>query len=114
VHFDFKDNQAPLLHAVWDVLGEYQDWITTATKGKDPHELTACEPKPLLVLTEDSDAQEEVFFNQVPMGSKPFIWLRTYQLADREERTRVDSPGSDIDAGTTSYGAADQLSAVVE
>ena len=48
MHFDFKDNQAPLLHAVWDVLGEYQDWITTATKGKDPHELAAFEPKPLL------------------------------------------------------------------
>lgn len=70
VHFDFKDNQAPLLHAVWDILGEYQDWITTATKGADPHVLTVFEPKPLLVLTEDSDAQEEVFFNQVPVGSK--------------------------------------------
>jgi hypothetical protein len=70
LHFDFKDNQAPVLHAVWDLLGEYQDWITTAPKGKDPHELTAFEPKPILVLTEDSDAQEEVFFNQVPIGSK--------------------------------------------
>jgi hypothetical protein len=70
LHFDFKDNQAPLLHAVWDLLGEYQDWITTAVKGQDPHELATFEPKPLLVLTEDSDAQEEVFFNQVPVGSK--------------------------------------------
>jgi hypothetical protein len=70
LHFDFKDNQAPLLHAVWELLGEYSDWITTAPKGKDPHELAAFEPKPLLVLTEDSDAQEEVFFNQVPVGAK--------------------------------------------
>jgi hypothetical protein len=70
LHFDFKDNQAPLLHAVWNLLGEYQDWITTAAKGKDPHQLAPFDPKPILVLTEDSDAQEEVFFNQVPVGSR--------------------------------------------
>src|SRR5436309_3072123 len=29
VHFDFKSVQPELLHAVWSVLGEYQDWITT-------------------------------------------------------------------------------------
>ena len=28
------------------------------------------ERKPILVVTEDSDAQEEVFFNQVPVGAK--------------------------------------------
>lgn len=70
LHFDFKDVQAPLLHAVWDLLGEYQSWITTATKTADPRQLSPFEPKPLLVVTEDSDAQEEVFFNQVPVGAK--------------------------------------------
>jgi hypothetical protein len=69
VHFDFKDNQAPLLRAVWRVLGEYQPWITTAPKMADPHEMANFDPKPLLVLTEDSDAQEAVFFNEVPTGS---------------------------------------------
>ncbi len=70
VHFDFKDNQAPLLHAVWDLLGEYQDWITTAAQTADPHTLAPFEKKPLLVLTEDPDAQEEVFFRQIPIGAK--------------------------------------------
>jgi len=70
VHFDFKDNQAPLLHAVWELLGEYQAWITTATKTADPNVLAPFEPKPLLVLTEDSDAQEQVFFKEVPVGGK--------------------------------------------
>lgn len=70
LHFDFKTVTPPLLHAVWDLLGEYQDWITTATKSADPHELTPFDPKPLLVLTEDSDAQEEVFYNAVPVGAK--------------------------------------------
>lgn len=68
LHFDFKTVTPPLLHAVWDLLGEYQGWITTAVKSADPHTLTAFDPKPLLVLTEDADAQEEVFYNQVPVG----------------------------------------------
>ena len=70
VHFDFKSVQPELLHAVWDLLGEYQGWITTAAQTADPHQLAAFEPKPLLVLTEDADAQEAVFFNQVPAGAK--------------------------------------------
>ena len=32
LHFDFKSTEAPLLRAVWNLLGEYQDWITTAVK----------------------------------------------------------------------------------
>jgi hypothetical protein len=70
VHFDFKDVRPELLHAVWDVLGEYQGWITTAEKTADPRKLMPFDPKPLLVLTEDADAQEVVFFNQVPVGAK--------------------------------------------
>ena len=70
LHFDFKSVQPELLHAVWDLLGEYQGWITTAAQTADPRQLAAFEPKPLLVLTEDADAQEEVFFKQVPVGGK--------------------------------------------
>jgi len=81
VHFDFKSNQAPLLHAVWDILGEYQGWITTAVKTADPHHLSPFEPKPLLVLTEVPDEQEAVFFNQVPVGAK----LRLFGSAHTKE-----------------------------
>ena len=70
LHFDFKSVEAPLLHAVWELLGEYQAWITTAVKTADPRQLAPFDPKPLLVLTEDSDQQEEVFFKQAPVGSR--------------------------------------------
>src|SRR5260370_37535492 len=70
VHFDFKSVQPELLHAVWDLLGEYEGWITTAAQTADPHQMAAFEPKPLLVLTEDADAQEDVFFKQVPVGAR--------------------------------------------
>ena len=70
VHFDFKSLQPELLHAVWDLLGEYEGWITTAVQTADPHKLSPFDAKPLLVLTEEADAQEEVFFKAVPPGKK--------------------------------------------
>jgi hypothetical protein len=69
LHFDFKDVQAPLLRAVWDILGQYQDWISTAVKPPDSRELTPLSPKPILVITEDSDAQEKIFYGEVPTGA---------------------------------------------
>jgi len=70
LHFDVKDNRPELHHAVWELLGEYQEWITTAENTSDPNVLSPFDPKPLLVLTEDNDAQELVFFKQVPVGAK--------------------------------------------
>ncbi len=70
LHFDFKDNSPELLHAVWKLLGEYEAWITTAPKGGDPHRLEPFTWKPLLVLTEDNDTQQQVFFDEVPAGRR--------------------------------------------
>jgi len=70
LHFDFKDVRPELLHAVWDVLGEYQSWITTAPKTADPNRLEPFDPKPLLVITEDSDAQAKVFYDDLPVGAR--------------------------------------------
>lgn len=74
VHFDFKDNRQILHEAVWDILVEYQDWITTAVKTSDPSRLSPFDAKPLLVLTEDNDAQEQVFFTRVPVGERLLIF----------------------------------------
>ncbi len=70
VHFDFKDNRPELHRAVWELLGEYEAWITTAVKTADREALSPFDVKPLLVLTEDNDAQEEVFFNTLKVGAK--------------------------------------------
>jgi hypothetical protein len=70
VHFDFKSVTPPLLRAVWDLLGEYETWITTAPKSADPRALTPFDRKPLLVLTEDADEQEGVFYKAVPVGGR--------------------------------------------
>jgi len=70
VHFDFKDNQLPLLRAVWTLLGEYEEWITTGEKLSDAKAIAPWKVKPLLVLTEDPDPQEQVFFRELPVGGK--------------------------------------------
>jgi hypothetical protein len=70
VHFDFKDNRPELHRAVWALLGEYESWITTAIKTSDATTLSPYDVKPLLVLTEDNDAQEQVFFTSLPVGAR--------------------------------------------
>ncbi len=58
LHFDFKSVTPTLLDAVWNLLGEYQDWITTAPKLADPHVLAPLDVKPIMVLTEEANEQE--------------------------------------------------------
>jgi len=70
LHFDFKDTQTPLLQAVWQVLGEHQDWLSTALKTSDPATLSPIDRKPILVLTEQSDAQQAVFYDALPIGAR--------------------------------------------
>jgi hypothetical protein len=47
--------EAPLLLAVWNLLGEYEAWITTAVKTDDPNRLSPLDAKPILVITQDSE-----------------------------------------------------------
>jgi hypothetical protein len=70
LHFDFKSVSPPLLNAVWKLLGEYQDWITTAPKLKDARILAPLDVKPIMVLTEEATEQEQVFFDRVPVGER--------------------------------------------
>ena len=70
LHFDFKDTQPAILEAVWHLLGDYEPWISTAIRTADPNRLSPIDRKPILVVTEDSDAQAKVFFDDVPVGGR--------------------------------------------
>ena len=92
LHFDFKSVEPKLLRAVWDVLGEYQAWITTAPQTRDPHQLAPLDPKPLLVLTEDADEQEAVFFQNIPAGARLRVFGSAHTApiqGSREERIHL-------------------------
>jgi hypothetical protein len=81
LHFDFKDNSPDNLRAVWKVLGKYESWITTGRKTARDSAISALHVKPILVLTEDNDTQEQVFYRDVPRGAK----LRLFGSAKVDE-----------------------------
>jgi hypothetical protein len=93
MHFDFKSLDPTLLRAVWDVLGEYEAWITTAPQLADPNQLAPFDAKPLLILTEDAPVQEQVFFNEIPKNARLRLFgsARTARIeaASREERQHL-------------------------
>jgi hypothetical protein len=91
LHFDFQSTEEPLLHAVWNLLGEYQNWIITAVKTTDPKQLSVLEPKPILVITEDSNEQEAVFFNQVSVGGKLRLFgsAHDYPMEGKSREERI-------------------------
>jgi len=91
LHCDFKSLEPKLLRAVWAELGDYQEWITTAPQTPDPHQLAPLDPKPLLVLTEDADEQEQVFFHEIPAGTKLRVFgsAHTAHIAAGSNRERI-------------------------
>lgn len=95
LHFDFKDTRPELLQAVWKLLGEYEPWLSTAVKTDDPNRLSPIERRPILVVTEESDAQAKVFFDDVPVGAKLRLFgsAHTHEApagSSREEQARWD------------------------
>jgi hypothetical protein len=93
LHFDFKTLEPHVIRAVWDLLGEYESWITTAPQTSDPHTLAPFDPKPLLVLTEDADEQEQIFFRDVKPGARLRIFGSAHtsniDAKTREERAHL-------------------------
>jgi hypothetical protein len=81
LHFDFKDTRPAILAAVWHLLGQYEPWLSTAVKTADPHQLSPIDRRPILVVTEDSDAQAKVFFDDVPVGGR----LRLFGAAHTQD-----------------------------
>ncbi len=70
LHLDFKDNQTALLQAVWQLLGQHEDWLSTAIKTADSSKLSPIDRKPMLVVTEEADEQQKVFYDALPVGAR--------------------------------------------
>ena len=51
LNLDFKTNEPEHLQAVWDLLGRYESWLTTAPRTGNTNEVAPLTPGPLLVLT---------------------------------------------------------------
>jgi hypothetical protein len=70
LHLDFKSHEPAHHQAIWDLLGRYGSWLTTAERPADDAEVTPFVPGPLLVLTEAGEGQAEAFHARVPVGGR--------------------------------------------
>jgi hypothetical protein len=109
LHFDFKTNEPAHHRAVWDLLGRYERWLTTAPRTRDD----VAQPLtlgPLLVLTENGEGQSRSFYDDVPVGGR----LRIFGTVpappapagsrDAQLNAAVSAPPSTlIPAGQTNY-----------
>lgn len=74
LHFDFKDNRPAILEAVWNLLDQYRPWLSTAVKTADPAVLSPIERRPILVVTEDNDTQQQIFYDRLHVGDRLLLF----------------------------------------
>jgi len=70
LNLDFKDSRPEHFAEVWQLLGEYEKWLTTARKVADATEVQPLEVGPLLVLTGADPAQQVSFYDGLPIGAR--------------------------------------------
>ncbi|HEX4038409.1 MAG TPA: hypothetical protein VHX37_10160 [Acidobacteriaceae bacterium] len=74
LNLDLKTDEPAHLHAIWELLTKYQDWLSTAPKTANGGQVEALRVRPLLVLTGESDAQQAVFNDEVPVGGRLLVF----------------------------------------
>lgn len=70
LNLDFKTVEPAHLDAVWDILGRYEAWLTTAGRTNTPTKTEDLTVGPLLVLTGTSAEQATSFHDAVPVGGR--------------------------------------------
>lgn len=70
LNLDLKTNEPEHHAAVWQLLGDYESWLTTAARTVDGSIPAPLEVGPVLVLTGESDAQAAAFHDAVPVGAR--------------------------------------------
>lgn len=70
LNLDFKTDEPEHHAAVWQLLGEYESWLTTAERTADGSAPSPLRVGPVLVLTGDADAQQRSFHDAVPVGRR--------------------------------------------
>jgi hypothetical protein len=70
LNLDFKTNEPEHHAAVWELLGGYEQWLTTAERRSRVDDISPLSVGPLLVLTGEADEQERSFHDRVPVGGR--------------------------------------------
>lgn len=95
LNLDLKSEEPEHLVAIWKLLSEYKDWLTTAPRTHSIDRLQPLNVRPILVLTGESDKQSAVFYDQVPIGRRLLLFgaVRT-NTEDPSAPPEVLVPGS--------------------
>ena len=89
LNLDFKSDEAVHHEAVWALLGEYESWLSTATKTATPTDVSPITPGPVLVLTGEQDEQERDFYDRVPAGGKLRLFGAVHRTGPAASLTRT-------------------------
>jgi hypothetical protein len=74
LNLDLKSEEPEHLAAIWALLSEYKDWLTSAARTDDSNKLEPLQVRPVLVLTGESDAQRRVFYEPVRVGDRLLVF----------------------------------------
>jgi hypothetical protein len=74
LNLDLKSEEPEHLAAIWELLSEYKDWLTTAARTDTLGKMEALDVRPILVLTGESEAQKTVFYDQVAVGGRLLVF----------------------------------------
>ncbi len=74
LNLDLKSEEPEHLEAVWQLLSQYQDWLTTAQRTPSIERMEPMNVRPVLVFTGESEAQEAVFYGRVPVGERLLVF----------------------------------------
>ena len=74
LNLDLKSEEPEHLAAIWQLLSEYKDWLTTAPRTAAIELMEPLEIRPILVLTGESDAQKAVFYDQVAVSGRLLLF----------------------------------------
>jgi len=77
LNLDFKSEEPEHLRAVWTLLSEYRDWLTTTPRSVSLDDVQPLHVGPVLVLTGVSDQQRKVFHDDVPIGESLLVFGAT-------------------------------------
>ena len=74
LNLDLKSEEPEHLTAIWQLLTQYQDWLTSVPRTTNLERMEALDVRPILVLTGESNAQKTVFYDQVPEGGRLLVF----------------------------------------
>ncbi|GAC1435684.1 MAG: hypothetical protein NVS1B11_33980 [Terriglobales bacterium] len=74
LNLDLKSEEPEHLAAIWNLLAQYKDWLTTAPRTNNIQQLEPLDVRPILVLTGESEAQKAVFYDRVAEGQRLLVF----------------------------------------